>query len=273
MLSLLDIPEQCQLDKLIPLDKFFAGSASVPVKSLHWIASLKPGFLDVCAINTESIRYEEIQVFHLELIDTSDLFGIARTICKKTKYPCLLVMHYQNKYVFGCSPFRAGIIEHDNNVLRAIHLSHWIYPEMLSDGANNLIQNINRAISTCHSFDTMYTEITHAIEYFALAGITKAHVDRLLGDMLGKVPAKRRDEIMKYCTPYKKHGYTEKTVAAKYDKSKRSSSYIYRYDCEDIWYCLLNYEPTKRVIATRRYRDINDLIYSVDTKLEEYLDR
>ena len=72
---------------------------------------------------------------------------------------------------------------------------------------------------------------------------------------------------MQYATPYKKHHLTERTVAAKYDKSKRTKSFTYSYDYEDIWYCFQKYEPSNKAIEGRRYRDIEDLVFSIDEKI------
>lgn len=276
MLFLLNIPEQCKCKIDIPLSKIFADNdseISMSVQSVQWRASLKPCLLDVKSVKSETIRYEEIQILYIELNNTEYLYDIAHTICKFIKCPCLLIMHYEYKFLFGCCQFNAGKINYDNNILRAINFSHWIYPDLLSDGAKKLLDKINQAINTKSDLYDIYTQISHSIENFRLSGITRAHIDRLLCDMMGGVSSKRRDEIMKYCSPYKKFSPTDKSLATKYNKSKRTSNYTYSYDREDVWYCLLNYEPTKKIIVGRRYRDIDDLIYSIDTKLEEYVDR
>lgn len=272
MLRLLKIPEQCKCNIYIPIEKMFYNidsDISMSVQSIHWVASLKPTLLDVQAVKTEAIRYEEIQILYVELNNTDNLFDIAHAMCKSIKYPCLLIMHYQYKFLFGCCQFYAGKINYGNNILRTIDFSHWIYPDLLSGGAEKLLDILNQAINEKGDLSCIYTKISHAIKNFKLSGITKAHIDRILRDMLGSVSSKRRDEIMAYCSPYKKHSPTDASLATKYNKSKRTSNYTYSYDREDVWYCLLNYEPTKRIVVGRRYRDIDDLIYTIDTKLVE----
>ncbi len=276
MLHLLSIPEKCKCEIKIPQEKYFPDGNSaiaLSIESIQWRASLKPVLLGVQAVKNESVRYEEIQIICIELNNTDYLYDIVHVIFKKVKYPCVLILRYQIKYMFSSCQFHAGKIEYDNNILHAITFSHWIYPELLSDGAEKFLETINQAISTQGDLFEIYTEISHAIENFKVSGVTRNHIDRLLRDMLGSVSAKRRDDIMKYCSPYKKFSPTAPTLAARYDKTKRTSSYTYSYDREDVWYCLQNYEPTKKVIAGRRYRNIDDLIYSIDTKLEEYAGR
>lgn len=277
MLTIINIPDECRLNKVIPIDKFFSDTnpeISSSVESIQWIASLKPSILGIQSIKNETIRYEEIQILDLVLNGTEYLYDIARSIYKSIKYPCLLIFHYQNKLIFSSCQFKAGRIDYDDNILRTIHFSHWIYPDLLSDSATEFLEIINQSIHTKGDLYEIYTQLSHAIENFSLSGITQNHVELILRDMLGSCSPKRRDTIMKYCSPYKKFTPTDASKASKYDKTKRNPHFFkYSYDLEDVWYCLLNYEPTKKIIAGRRYRDIEDLIFSIDTKLENYSDR
>ena len=205
-------------------------------------------------------------MFYLDLENTDYLYGIAHQIFKKVKYPCLLVMCYQNKFLCSCCRIAAGKIDYDNNILGRICFSHWIHPDLLTDKSQNMLSEINQALNLKSNLYDIYIKMAHAIESFKLSGISRAHVDRLLQDMLGKTPASKRDEIMQYCTPYKKFVPRNGTQAAKFEKEK--NHYEFRYDSEDIWYCLLKNEKTRKVISGRRYRDIEDLIISIDTKLQ-----
>lgn len=275
MLNQPRIPDQCIIDREINKKEFFDGSKlslAKFVRSISWYASLKPGFISAKPVRTSEIAYEEIQVFQVEITNSEKLFSIAAAFYKKVRYPCILIMKFGAKYCVGACPFTVGKIDSDKNILKNQAISHWIHPDLLSPGASKLISAINQSIETGNDLQSIYTRIYHAVLIFQLGGgITKVHVDRLLWDLLGRnnCPESKRNEILKYCTPHKRYMPTDDSLAAKYDGSKRTSSYIYSYDIEDIWYCLMQYAPTKKIIASRRYRDIEDLVYCIDSK---YLD-
>ena len=51
---------------------------------------------------------------------------------------------------------------------------------------------------------------------------------------------------------------------AKYDSNLRTSTYSCVYDEEDVWYCLMMYEDTRKIIQNGRYRNLEDVIYRMD---------
>lgn len=268
MLSFFNIPKQCALNLNIPLEKFFVGAPSIrsSVIAVHWRASIKPMLTGTAAVNRGNIRYEEIQILSVELKDSDNLFAILHGIYKQIKYPCLVDVQYKDKFLISTCQFRAGKVDRDDNIIYCINCSHWIHPDLLSSGAVQMIDEINRALAQQGDLRSIYTEMVHAVQRFRLNGTTKAHIDRLLFDMIGKTSPTKRDEIMKYCTPYRKHAPINSSRAAKYDKAKRRSTFSYAYDYEDIWYCLLKFEQTKKVVLGRRYRDIQELVFQIDTK-------
>lgn len=270
MLLPLCIPElyKCQIS--VPIDKIFdlQSPVSNAVQSIQWYASLKPTLADVEPVKTAEIRYEEIQIFEVTLRDATHLFEIVHTMQKSIKYPCLLCIEHNNKSVLSASPFRPGKRDYDDNVLRSVNLSHWIHADLLSPEAESLLNTVNEALSAADDLYSIYTRITHAIQMFSLGGLTKAHVRRLLRDMVGKLSEPEQDAVLQYCTPYQKHYPMNSSMAAKYNKAQRSSSYVYSFDTEDLWYCFQKYEPTRRVILGRRYRNMQDLIFSIDSKIE-----
>ena len=268
MLTLFKIPEQCALKINVFISKFLNPDSDVgqSVESIQWRASIKPEFTGITAVNNNTLRYDELQIVLITLVNTDFLFEVTRKIYKEIKYPCLLILNYQNKFLVSTCQFNAGKVDKDNNLLHAVNFSHWIHADLLSPGADRMICEINEAINEKSDLCHIYTKMTHAIQNFRLGGTTKAHVDRLLYDMCGRISAAKRDAIMKYCTPYKKHAPLDASRATKYNKAKRTSAYTYSYDYEDIWYCLMCCEETQEVIRKRKYRDIEDLIYSIDSK-------
>lgn len=271
MISLLNVLDKSIRNSSVPLEKLFAKAPEAvgkSVESVIWYASLKPDVLEADAVKNETIRYEEIQILIVKLTGTDYMYDIARLVYKSIRYPCLLVFQYQNKFTCSVCQFEAGAIDYDNNILHNILFSHWIHPDLLTAKAKLMIDRINSSLSEKSNLLSIYTGIAHAIENFRLSGISKAHVDRILRDMLGKTLPKSLDKIMKYCTPYKIFFASEHSIAARYDKSKRRTDSRYSYDYEDIWYCLMQYDKTRNVIVGRRYRDIEELIYKIDSKLE-----
>lgn len=274
MLNQLRIPEQCVVNREINKKVFFDGdklNLAKSVKSIIWYASLKPGFINAKPVRTSDIAYEEIQVFQIEITNSEHLFFIANVLYRKVQYPCILIMKLGKKYCVGACPFTVGKKDSDKNILRNRVFSHWIFPDLLSTGASKFFSAINQSIETDDDLQSIYTRIYHAVQMFLLRGTTKVHVDKLLCDLVGvnNCSDSIRKEILQYCTPYKKHMPTDDSVATKFDGSKRTANYFYSYDYEDIWYCLMQYAPTKKIIENRRYRDIEDLIYCIDSK---YLD-
>lgn len=268
MLTLFNIPEQCALKINVPLSKFMSPDSDIgqSVESIQWCASVKPEFTGITAVNSDIIRYDELQIFLINLVNTDFLFEVARKIYKKVKYPCLLILKYQDKFLVSTCQFDAGKVDRDNNLLHAVNFSHWIHADLLSPGASRMICEINESLNEKSDLYHIYLKMTYAIQNFRLGGTTKAHVDRLLYDIRGRTSATKRDAIMKYCTPYKKHAPLDASRATKYDKAKRTADYTYSYDYEDIWYCLMCCKETQEVIKKRKYRDIEDLVYSIDSK-------
>lgn len=89
------------------------------------------------------IRYDELQIFLINLVNTDFLFEVARKIYKKVKYPCLLILKYQDKFLVSTCQFDAGKVDRDNNLLHAVNFSHWIHADLLSPGASRMICEIN----------------------------------------------------------------------------------------------------------------------------------
>ena len=273
MLSFFNIPKQCVLNLNIPLEKFFGEDPSIrkAVISVHWRASIKPMLTGTAAVNSGNIRYEEIQILSVELKDSDNLFAILHGIYKQIKYPCLVDVQYKDKFLISTCQFRAGKIDRDNNIIYCINCSHWIHPDLLSAGALQMIDEINKAFDLQGDLQSIYTVMIQAVQRFKLSCTTKSHINSLLFDMIGKTLPEKFDDIMKFCTPYKKYAPINKSRAAKFDKTKRVPLAVCLYDYEEIWYCFLKNEQTLKVVQGRRYRDIQDLIVHIDTKQYCYL--
>lgn len=269
MLDLLNIPKNCRInhknthdlqDRIFSPDE----TATSCVARIDWVASIKPALTDMAPVRTESIRYDEIEVLYLEITDTQELYHICAPIYKAISYPCLLVVQLREKFLLSVCPFSAGKADYDKNILHSMAFSHWIFPDMVSPNARKLLDELNKLMSSTDDIESVYNAMRNAIQNFSLGGLTKRHVATLTKDMVGT----NSEKIYASCTPYKKYSTVGTGVKAKY--SARSNQFIYRYDTEDLWYAFMTNENTRKVIEGRRYRNMEDLIYSIDSKYEDY---
>lgn len=266
MLTLLNIPKQCICNKPIPLNSLFKNSNNTKiVKSALWYASIKPQLLNVKPFKTETIRYEEIQVIYLEITQIKGIHGIVKEIFYNIKYPCLLVLQYNDKYILSVCQFNAGKKDYNNNILKRVIFSHWFHPDCLSVAASKTIEKINRNICLESNLYEIYTNIVHEIENFSILtnGITKDFINTILTDLISNCSKEIKEIIFKDCTLHKKTFLDECF-------SSTFKEHIHYYDSEDVWYCLKKYDATNKVLIGRKYRDIEDLVYSIESKWGKY---
>lgn len=268
MIELLNIPEEFCLKRKNPqnlIERIFTGDDSnirPYITKLEWVASIKPGVANITLTRTETTRYDEIEVISLEVTDTQELYHICVPICRAIRYPCLLDIQFQDRFLLGVCPFHAGKVDYDKNILRQMVFSHWIFPDLLSSGARKLLSDISVEIVAEGDAESIYIAMKQCIQNFTLRGLTKNHVNALSKDLAGK----NWEKIFASCVPYKKYLPAAEGARGRY--SARSSQYIYRYDTEDLWHAYMSDERIRTIIEKRRYRDMSDLIYSIDSKYE-----
>ena len=269
MLELLKIPEQCLFPspKSIPLDKICENCKpeDIDVSEINWIGTISPICSNVEAYKDANLLLEEIQLLHLCLTGPDKLYETAKAIYRALRYPCLLIMQYEGKYLLSACKFNVGKIDSDKNVLSKPCFSHWLHPECLSDKAAEFIDKINSQLTASGSLKDIYINILHEIQYFALGGIkSKKQAISIFTYLTGKKPDTEFLEIAKICTPYKRRGVKYSGLKAKYDKTQRTNSYTYSYDSEDVWYCLMTYEKTMVSLTNKRCKNIDELMYRMD---------
>lgn len=265
LLSILTVPDGTKVNIDIPLATIY-GDCELPVQKITWCATIKPTVCPVIPVVDDIHSYEEIQVIHVGLTDPSMLFEVCRPIYKAIRYPCLLLVQYQEKFVLGACPYKCGERDREENILNTLMFSHWLYPKQLSEKGKGFLQHVNGLLRETKNLKEMYMGIYHQIQFFALGGLTKNHVSKLVYDLTGK---KEIRGLFFQSTPYKKHFPVDDSVKTKYDATKRTKSYWYRFDTEDLWYALMSYEPTRKVILGRKYKDIDELIRVIDQKYAE----
>ena len=269
LLKLLRIPNECKCDYIVDRERFYSKddvALSCVVSEIRWIASIKPQLIDVQSVTSDSERFEEIQILTLKIESADRLYDICRPILKAVKYPCLLLVQYRTKFTACVSTFAAGKGDFSSNIINAILFTHWIYPDALSTGAERFLGALNEALKMRTDLKSIHEAIRDAVQSFALHGTSRAHVQRLIKDLSGSKKIDSYDSIMQYCTPYKYHHPKTNSVKSRYDRDDRYSNYTLVHDYEDVWYCFMRNDYLRSVIEHRRYRDIEDLIYSIDSK-------
>lgn len=264
-MRLLSLPKEWQKNTFIPIEKIFDDNVDLfnEVISIQWYGCVKPKVAEVTATTTERTRYEEIHLFEIVIQSRRYLYEIAKVFSSKIKYPCVVEYKIADATVIGICAFNAGKIDYSENVNKRIRFTHFLRPECLSSLARKQVAAINEALITNGDIADIYAVISNVVSNYSLGGTTRAHVDRLIVDMLGKATTKQKEEIRQYCIPFEYHA--EKYKNSKY-KGIKQSNYTLIHDYEEIWYCFMQNPKTRNVIANRRYRDIEDLIYSIDSK-------
>lgn len=263
------IPENCQVMKAIPKGKFYKQGTDAGyeiVDDILWIATIKPSILKVVPVTTDTLRYEEIQFIQMKINATDDLYTICKPLCKNIKYPLVLILEYADKFLLATCRFVPGKRDYDRNLLRNISFSHWIYSDCLSNGAKRLLENVNQAFTTPADLNEIYTSISRAVQFFPLSGTSLAHVNRLILALTEPSPQSGDGNLLQYCTPYKRHAAKGQTLKSRYNATDRYANYTYVYDYEDLWYCFMKDDDIRKTIENRRFRDITDLIYTIDSK-------
>ena len=222
-MRLLSLPEEWQKNTFIPIEKVFdEGNIDLfyEVISIQWYGCVKPKVAEVTATITERTRYEEIHLFEIELQSRRYLYEIAKVFSTKIKYPCVVEYRIGGANVIGICAFNAGKFDFSENVNKRIRFTHFLRPECLSGLAQKQVNTINEALIQNGNIAEIYTIISNAVLNYSLGGTTRAHVDRLIVDMLGKATTKQKEDIRQYCIPFEYHAEKYKNI--KYKVIKQS---------------------------------------------------
>lgn len=268
MICLLNIPEQYQCNYSIPEEKMFGTVGQYlyyGIKEITWIAAIKPLELAVSAEGWQNI-YSEIQVLHVPISAPEGLYDIARGIYKAVKYPTIILLEYAGKFIVSTCRVLPSQKNFDENVVKGIRMSHWIYPDLLSISAKKFLSRVNEAFSDVSDLQQTHRLILSALDNFYLQGTSRAHAHRLIVDMIGKCSGKGKEEILQFCTPYRYYPTTGYGKGARYDKTQRSSQYTLVHDYEDLWYCFMKHPKIRSTIEGRQYETMEELLYRIDSK-------
>lgn len=262
---LINIPNEASLNISIPKEKFEDSNSNGLhfVDCITWSGVIKPGVMDAEATITERFRYEEIQFLKVDIISREKIYDIGKAIFSKIKYPCVVEFVCDDTVIIGCCKFEKGKVNQAENVNKRMLFSHVLKKELLSPQAEKMIKGINIHVSEGEgTIGDIYSGICNLIEDYRLSGTSRSHCDRLIEDMIGKTSSKKKAEIRKYCVPYEYHSI----VSGNRFSGKRASNYTLVHDYEELWYCFMKEPQIKQIIEKRKYRDIEDLIHSIDSK-------
>ena len=263
-MKFIDIGEKGKLNKEISKDKIFNVDSEFydDVVSVIWSGVIKPGIMDVQPTVTEVKRYEEIQFFDIELNSRDYLHDIARAFYSAIKYPCVVEFHIDDATILGTCEFKPGKLDDSNNTNKIIYFSHFLHEEILSPKAEYMINAINEQVNDPNgSIGDIYNKICEAVMNYSLSGTSKSHVERLIREMVRKGSIVI-SSVMKGCPIYECYH----VISGNKFTGKRNSQKSCIYDYEEIWYYFMKNPKLKEVIEYKRYRDIEDLIYSIDSK-------
>lgn len=259
----IDIPNDYRIKKEIPPEKFESAIIAECVDRITWSGNIKSAVSGVEATSTNETRYEEIQLFHFEVRDRSMIYDVGRSFYQEIKYPCIIELQVGEATTIGVCEFQPGKNDPEKNVLHTQCFSHWLHEDILSPQAQTMISTINGAIRKKTDMQDIYRSVRNAILNWKMGGTSRAHVDRIIFDLIGKGRVSP-NSVRKYCQPFEYHAIMPGN--RKYTTQRRENSYTLIHDYEEVWYCLMKCPETRRIIELRRYRDMDDLLYSIDSK-------
>ena len=269
MMDFLNIPEKCRFStpKIIKIDHISKGQESQcqTISSIEWLGTISPVSANVTSYTDEYQSYNEIQILHICVSDTNDLYHAVKAIYRAILYPTLLVVQYKDKYLLSACAYQIGKMDSDKNILRNPAFSHWIHNDFKSDEAKLFIQKVNLQLNADGSLREIYFGILHAIQMLPLGGIgNRQYLIRIVKWLIGSCSSDFFEAAFQTCTPYKKYAPQNTSKKSKYAADHQGQAYTYSYDTEDVWYSLMMEETTKRAIQGRRYSNLEEIIYRMD---------
>lgn len=262
-MNYIHIDDQYKLDKEIALEKIFKNDKDDCVQAVFWKGNIKPQLSKVIATVNDSKRYEEIQLLQVVLSNREQLYSVARCIHRSIKYPCVVEYMHGDATTIGTVSFDKGKRDNGQNVNIKFFFSHWIRKDFMSAEAEKMISSINAALNRSGEIADIVLEVGQVIANYRLGGTSKAHVARLVKDMVGSKPSPIKKLIANTCVPIK---YYPTTFLSDKYSAKSGMGYRLIHDYEELWYCFMTCEETRRIIENRRYRNIEDMILRIDSK-------
>lgn len=267
----IEIDEKAKVKKEIAKDKIYDPSSEVihEVESISWRGCIKPVISEVVPSVNGRKRYEELQLLKVVINSRDNLYSLAKALYRAIKYPCVVEYQMGDATCIGADKFNAGLIDQSKNIMSGLYFSHWIRQDYMSKDATRMIVRVNEALSAGGEIASIVQNVCNAIGDYRLSGTSRAHVDRLRSELIGSKPSSFRKIVEKICVPVKYYpGSSFKSKKERYEK-RSGKGYRIIYDYEELWYCFMACEETRRIIENKRIRNMEDLIYSLEIDVDD----
>lgn len=265
-MAYIDVPEQFKLNSDIPLCNFISDMLNPGIKSIIWCGKIMPSTKSLPLSKSNDEVFEEIEILRCELDNRDSLYEAGRIVFRKIKYPCIIEFHVDDATTIGVCKYCHGKIDTERNILKSLKFSHWLHPDILSPQAITMIEKINTLLKEPNVND-IYRGVLDAIENYSIGGTSKAHSQRIILDLTGTRKTSP-DLILDFCQPYK--FYPSAPENRYRSREERGSRYILIYDYEELWRSFIINPDTRKSIEGRRYRDMEDLLASINSKIQRY---
>lgn len=259
--------------KPIPSEKLFGESIveEYQIEEMVWLMSIKPGIRNVECFTDGRNRMEEIEVLSIRVKAIPDIGGprkLLRLIHSKISYPVVVFFEYKEKYKIAAWKYITGARDINKNILQTSYISSWIYEPQESEKTMKCVEEVSDLLMNGEgSIKELYDRICASIGACYPQHIgSKEHLSKLLYDLTGL----KNPPVINKIDTTKIHGVSNPDQ--RFKKKKYTSTYHYSYEYEDIWHALMNDEMLSQIIQKRRYRDAEDMVFSIDSKYAEQPD-
>lgn len=259
------------IQKRIPPKKLFDENTieKYMISDVVWVMSIKPGIRNVDKEIDGRLRLEEIEAFIVriqQIPDTGGFRDLLSQIHSKIMYPCVVFFEYKNKYkISAWKTIDSTRSSGNKEILTTHYLSAWIYEPSVSENATRCANAVKDLLLNGEgSIKALYDQICNAIMLCVPQYIgSREHLLKILYDLSGN----KNDPIAAQIDHTKRHSV--KNPNARYKKKEYGTAFQYAYEYEDIWFALMNDNKFRKIIESRRYRSIEDLILHIDLKYRE----
>lgn len=255
------------IEKPVPVDKLFSLDTinKFQIESAVWLMTIKPGVRLVTPYIDGRTRLEEIEVLRVRCNTLPDTHGyryLLSEIHKRISYPCVVFFEYQDKYKISAWKFLDSI-RADHNILKTSYVSAWIREPPASNKTEICASGVQRLLLHGEgSIKDLYDQVCQLILNCAPQYIgSRVHLMRIITSLAGSESFEKKIDHTKR--------FALLNPTEKYKKNVYGSAFRYIYEYEDIWYALMNDEKMRTIIEKRRYRDMEDLVFQIDSRYED----
>ena len=261
------IKDEFTFKRDVPLDKIFGSNNSIStvVEKVTWEGSLKPSLAGITKTETNKLRYEEIQLFHITLKSRDQMQTVGYKFFKEIKYPCVVEFQVDNVTSIASDRFEKSKNDAGSNVNIRAYYSSWIHHDLMSPEAHHMIDSINEALAASKSINGIMFLISGYICGLRNA-VTKSRAEKWLHkNMNGPIPAHVTTE---QCESFKY--FPEGNKYKKYrDVPRNGYDYRVMIECEELWYYFMKCEETKELLDKKCINGLDQLVNHMQGNVED----